>query len=242
MADFYTMLSRWYDVLFPGNAAAVGFLTGGLDDGAHVLDLACGTGTYALALAGRGFQVEGVDFDASMIDLAKEKAAHAEVSFAAADMLDIGSLFRDRRFDLIYSVGNSIVHLPDRAAVASLIRKCRELLAADGSLVFQIVNFDRVLDYGVTTLPPLNRSEHGVSLTRTYEISKDGSSVDFVTALSVDGAVFDNRVRLLALRQSEIAEMFADAGFARTEWFGGFDGAPFEKASSPALIVRGRLG
>ena len=54
----------------------------------RVLDLGCGTGTYALALAETGFDVVGIDFAPGMLKKAREKAARlpqASVVFEQAD-------------------------------------------------------------------------------------------------------------------------------------------------------------
>jgi len=59
-------------------------------DALHVLDVGCGTGAVALAIAGRlgpGGHVSGVDISAPMIALARERAQHAglAVEFIVAD-------------------------------------------------------------------------------------------------------------------------------------------------------------
>jgi 2-polyprenyl-3-methyl-5-hydroxy-6-metoxy-1,4-benzoquinol methylase len=81
----------------------------------HALDLGCGTGTNAITLAEKGYQVTGVDFSAQAIRMARRKAARAglHIDFRVGDVarlddlegpydyaLDIGCLFsltaRDR--------------------------------------------------------------------------------------------------------------------------------------------------
>jgi SAM-dependent methyltransferase len=74
----------------------------------RALDLGCGTGTNAMALAERGYQVTGVDFSAQAIRAARRKAAKAGlgIDFRVGDVarlddlsgpydyaLDIGCLF-----------------------------------------------------------------------------------------------------------------------------------------------------
>ena len=44
----------------------------------RVLDVACGTGQHALALARRGYEVVGADLSAAMIERARENAAALE--------------------------------------------------------------------------------------------------------------------------------------------------------------------
>ena len=54
------------------------------------IDLGCGAGNYAIYLAGRGFEIAGVDFSPTAIRIAKEKAKKKGVkcNFFIADVLD----------------------------------------------------------------------------------------------------------------------------------------------------------
>ena len=61
-------------------------------DGATVVDLACGTGSVALAAAARGGVVTGVDLTPELIDIADRKATAAghAVAWVTADAADTG--------------------------------------------------------------------------------------------------------------------------------------------------------
>jgi len=67
--------------------------------GRRALDLACGTGTLALDLADKGWDVVGLDGSAAMLELARAKAANLDtlgrVAFVRGDMRDFGT--EDRR-------------------------------------------------------------------------------------------------------------------------------------------------
>jgi len=54
------------------------------------IDLGCGAGNYAIYLAGRGFEVTGVDFSLTAIRIAKENAErkNAKCNFFVADVVD----------------------------------------------------------------------------------------------------------------------------------------------------------
>jgi 2-polyprenyl-3-methyl-5-hydroxy-6-metoxy-1,4-benzoquinol methylase len=69
--------------------------------GGRALDLGCGTGVVALALARRGFEVVGVDHSPEMLALARQKVAGAGLQ-AELETGDVRSLrFGDREFDCI---------------------------------------------------------------------------------------------------------------------------------------------
>src|SRR5271170_877615 len=69
-----------------------------------VLDAGCGTGRYALELAGRGYHVCGVDRSPELVAVAKNRALHASVQpeFVIADLLAVTFV---RLFDAILSRG-----------------------------------------------------------------------------------------------------------------------------------------
>src|SRR5262245_12427030 len=65
----------------------------------RAVDMGCGTGANAVWLAQRGFDVVGVDFSATAIERARERAAEAKipVQFHCADILalsDLGAAFQ----------------------------------------------------------------------------------------------------------------------------------------------------
>jgi len=79
--------------------------------GRRVLDAGCGTGRVAIELAVRGYEVVGVDFDASMLDAARAKAS--ELTWVRADLATLGSAdFPDDApdsFDAVVMAGNVMI-------------------------------------------------------------------------------------------------------------------------------------
>lgn len=71
----------------------------------RALELGSGTGTNAIYLANVGFEVTGLDMSAKAVDLARAKAADAEISvrWIAGDILKIGSLADP--FDFVFDRG-----------------------------------------------------------------------------------------------------------------------------------------
>ena len=69
----------------------------GLEPGARVLDVGCGTGVFLRLCADRGAEVAGVDAAAGLLDLARD--ARAGRRPASADMADLP--YADDSFDLV---------------------------------------------------------------------------------------------------------------------------------------------
>ena len=71
-----------------------------LAPGHRVLDVGCGPGRHALALARRGIAVDGVDLSRDFVDLARESAA-AEGLGARFEAGDVRDLAYDGEFDVV---------------------------------------------------------------------------------------------------------------------------------------------
>lgn len=93
----------------------------------RALDIGCGTGTHALWLASRGFEVLGVDVAPRAVELATSKAEAAQltgrVRFAVLDFL--ASTPDTGPFDLIFDRGCFHVFDPtDRPRFAAQVARC----------------------------------------------------------------------------------------------------------------------
>ena len=125
---FVTLLeSVWGEgFLSPGGTAEVARILEGVElRNAAVLDIGCGTGGAAFAIAqDHGTStVTGVDVAGNLIDEARVRAAErgfeTRTSFVCVDP---GPLpFADATFDVVFSK-DSLIHIPDKLAV------CREIL------------------------------------------------------------------------------------------------------------------
>ena len=67
--------------------------------GARALDLCCGTGDIALALARQGAEVTGLDFSSPMLEVARQRKSGANPLFIQGDALQIP--FPDNSFDIV---------------------------------------------------------------------------------------------------------------------------------------------
>ena len=101
----------------------------GVRRGTKALDLACGTGDIAFALAADGAQVVGLDITPRMVELAKKKGTVTFLRnakkgdsplFLVGDMLALP--FPDRAFDLV-TTGYGIRNVPDIDVALSEVRR-----------------------------------------------------------------------------------------------------------------------
>ena len=99
--------------------------------GLSALDLACGTGDIAFALAERGARVTGLDITHRMLELARAKR-RGGVSFVTGDMMALP--FPDARFDTVttgYGIRNVPVIQPAVAEIARVLKRGGVLVSLD---------------------------------------------------------------------------------------------------------------
>lgn len=225
---FYEQISKYYDDIFPVGTETLEFIREAAGKPAKcILDVACGTGGYALALAGEGYSVTAVDIDTDMISRAKKKAAdqRKKVCFLSWDMRRIGQL--QEKFDCIYCIGNSIVHLNSPAEIQEVLSQMYGLLKPGGTLVLQTINYDRIIRYGITELPLIRNTAARLEFQRNYRYNAEEETISFDTELRLNEVgnrqVLKNSVRLFALRSGDAENLLKKAGFGNLHFYGGFN-------------------
>ena len=106
-----------------------------------ILDLACGTGDFAFALARRfpGAQILGVDLTPAMLDLARAKNTSPNITFRLGDAQNLSSLAPSFEHSNIQTFKPSLItcafgfrNFPDKAAA---LAEAKRVLAPDGELL-----------------------------------------------------------------------------------------------------------
>lgn len=237
---FYEDISQYYDYVFPTGTEQVEFICEAAGEPPkNLLDIACGTGGYSLALAERGYDVTATDIDAAMLAGLKQKleGKNGDIDCVEAGMLDLARKLR-AKFDLAFCIGNSIVHLNDKAEILEFLKIAKSLLKADGQLVIQIINFDRVLLKKVKSLPAIKNDDIGLTFERYYRFDEALNKIFFRTVLSVGERRLENEIPLYPLKSSELAEMLTEAGFDEIRLFGDFVGSEFDRYNSYMLVIK----
>jgi len=116
--------------------------------GKEVLDIGCGEGYGSDFLAGYASSVLGVDYDAQVVDYAKEKYQRSALGFAVLDIKDLDSL--SKKFDVICSFQN-IEHIAD---TDKLLKNISGLLNDQGVFICSTCN---IKDASPASKVPFNK-------------------------------------------------------------------------------------
>lgn len=99
----------------------------------RVLDLGCGTGTFALLLADRGLDVIGVDPAGASLDIARAKPGADRVTWVHGDARTLPP----EQVDLVTMTGNVAQAIAEPADWDATLRQVRQVLRPGGHLVFE---------------------------------------------------------------------------------------------------------
>lgn len=235
---FYSSIAKAYDQIFPLNKAQSLFMEGLLSNlsGKKILDCGCGTGSLAIELGRKSATIAAFDLDEAMIAKAKEKCPQAlNVQFATNDLLNFSEDYKANHFDLVYCLGNTLPHLPSLKDVQSYFDTASKLLKADGLIVVQIINYDRVLNDKVVRLPTIDTKDY--IFERNYVHELDGT-IQFSTILSdkQSGESFTQALPLLPILKEDISKMLAK-DFEDVQLYGSFKKDAWEKNSFYTVVV-----
>lgn len=139
LAPFYDALNRdvdyrtWADF---AEACFAKYFPGKVES---VLDLACGTGSMALELCRRGYDMIGVDASPDMLAVARERAEEAGLSdrilYLCQDMCEF-ELYGT--VEAVVCCLDAVNHVTDRAALSRCFHWVHNYLVPDGIFLFDV--------------------------------------------------------------------------------------------------------
>jgi len=238
---FYTDISLVYDDLFPVSAEQRSLLESLREGGGvrSVVDCGCGTGAQLLPFAAAGLACLGFDPDPSLVAVARRKlATYPKTRVEIGGFSDLPRLAVEPS-DLILCLGNSLVHVPQEDA-ARFLSDSAKALNPGGTLLLQILNYERFLRDGVTELPLIRAAEGAVEFRRRYAWDGD-RKVRFQTALRLstgdEPKIVRNEIPLYPLYPEELWEMISNAGFGNIRYYGDFARTDFSPESEALVCL-----
>ncbi len=240
---FYEGIAQQYDeIVDPGEreAAARGFVGALLErhSVATALDVACGTGLYARALAEAGVEVTAADLSEEMLAQAKARcpAAGPAITWVQAPMQEIAERV-DGRFDAVLCMGNSLPHLLADGELAGTLAGFARLLSPGGVVVAQVLNYDRILAEGdrIVGITRTGQTEY----IRFYDFLPGRVRFNILQVRWQQGRPRHelHETTLRPYTAADLTAAAAEAGFSKADLYGGLDFGPFDANSGSVVLV-----
>ncbi len=199
-----------------------------LENGAHILDLACGKGRHAVILNNLGFKVTGADLSENSINEAKHYE-NDELIFQVHDMRDIIPL---KKFDAVFNLFTSFGYFEDTSDNEKVIQSIFEMLNPSGILVIDFMNVHRVLERMVLEETKIVAGIE-FKLNRNYTGTHIIKAIDFAD----EGKSFKYQEKVQALEKEDFEAILSNNGFSLMHVFGDYNLNDFNKNLSERLIL-----
>lgn len=208
--------------------------------GGDVLDIPCGTGRHAVALARRGFAVTGVDRTALYLERARSRAAEAGVEVELVEQ-DMRAFSRPQSFDLAINLFTSFGYFEDEEEDQRLLECFRASLRPGGVLVMEMHGKEQLCrDFRERDWHRLEDDGGESYLLEERHPRHDWSWIDTTWILVRDGVARRFTFGLRLYSGAELRRALEASGFSAVRLFGGLDGSPYDHEAERLVAVARR--
>ncbi|MDX1430470.1 MAG: class I SAM-dependent methyltransferase, partial [Rhodothermales bacterium] len=197
------------------------------------VDVGCGRGRHAIALAHRGYRVTGIDLSERAIAAARAKAESEEVD-VAFKVGDMREAICDECFDGAVNLFTAFGYFERDEEHEAALRAIADTLVARGWFFQDFMNASFVQ----TNLVPYDIDRvDGVVIEQHRRVQDGRIRKEIVLRRNGDEHRFSESVRLLELE--DFRRLYERAGLEIERLFGDYDGGPLTNRS-PRMILLSR--
>jgi len=241
--------AEYYDA-FTTTTEDIEFYAGFANPQSRVLELGCGTGRVAGALASSVASVVGVDISPSMLERARARSVTGDVEFVQGD---ITSVRLEGRFDLIIAPFRVMQCLEHRTQVDGLFEVIRAHLATDGLAILNVFHplharedmasawpSEEELSHGEVVLPNGDRLVRG-DVRPSLDAERQVLYPELIYRRYRGDELVDEHINPICMRYyypDEFKELVVSQGFTVMEAHGGYAGEAYGQGSELLLAFR----
>lgn len=197
---------------------------------AKILDLACGYGRHAMALAEAGYLVVGLDASEFLIEHARTNLDHDNVSYVVGDMRHA---YPEGPYDAVVNFFTSFGYFEADADNGSVLGSVFKSLKPGGTFILDFLNESWVRS---TLVPETMSRVPGAFVIQERRIEEPFVVKDITIISGCSGdEVFQERVRLYT--PAELQGLITEHGFMIDRLCGNYDASPFVELTSPRCII-----
>ena len=213
----------------------------GIGPGAGLIDLACGTGTLAMALAAKGYQVLGVDLSSRMLEKAWAKRAalpddlQALLDFQQGDMRDFSFALPGLPLggmDAVLCHYDSLNHLSNESELRAAFLQVSQVLRPGGLFVFDLNTEENFLNFWNGT-----DSDEGPNYRLTTEAHYDADSGKATVRFFADEHTDDGLIRTAETLHEQYFNEVAVEKYLRAAGFVDIVQTAFNPVEAPGGVI-----
>jgi 2-polyprenyl-3-methyl-5-hydroxy-6-metoxy-1,4-benzoquinol methylase len=141
---------------------------------AVAVDLGCGSGSQALALAHAGFRVTAIDFCEQLLEELKLHAGEQPIRAVYDDIMNFPDHLAEAP-ELIVCLGDTLVHLPNEQSVQDLLSRIAEQLLPGGTFIATLRDYSGPPPVGADRFIPIRSSSDRIF---TCFLEHKGKTID----------------------------------------------------------------
>ena len=196
----------------------------------RMLDAGCGRGRHAMQLAGKGYDVTGIDLAADSIEAARQHE-NEKLQFFRHDMRNP---FRVNYFDYVFNFFTSFGYFETEAEHDNAIHSFSQSLLPGGTLVMDFLNVHYSEDHLV------HNSEKRIDdvnfiITKWYDETHFFKKIMIEDESLTEPLVFTEKVAKFSL--GDFNDMFSYHGLQIKEVYGDYQFSNYSVKTSPRLIM-----
>jgi len=193
--------------------------------GACVLDLGCGFGRHAIALARRGYRLTGVDLSGPMLARARDLATSAQIAidWQQRDMRDLRGLGPFDACICLYTAFGFFADDENRL----VLEQAHDVLRPGGAFMLDVSNpLALMRGWPQRTW---HEGRHGTKVEATEYEALSGRAITRRTLFRPDGSRIDlPRTSVRLYPPHELAALLRDCGFETEQVYGDLSNQPLE--------------
>lgn len=203
--------------------------------GATMLDVACGKGRHSIQLAGKGFDVTGIDLSEESI----EEALQSEGDSLHFYRHDMRLPFRINYYDYAFNFFTSFGYFKTKREHDNAIRTIAQSIKHQGYFVMDYLNVHFTEGQ---IAPSATKEIDGIifNITKWFDDTHFYKKIEVKDTELDESAEFTEMVAKFSL--ADFKAMFARQGVTIQEVYGDYNFSPYDEQLSPRLIMIARKG